>query len=51
MDRWCDGRTYTLKGSNVVEIHNFSSGKIYGTYDTNTQFETLTTSYGWTPKV
>lgn len=46
----CDGRTYTLKGSNVVEIHNFSSGKIYGTYDTNTEFETLTTSYGWTPK-
>jgi hypothetical protein len=46
----CDGRTYTLKGSNVVEIHNFSSGKIYGTYDTNTEFETLTTSYGWTHK-
>ena len=45
-----DGGTYTLKGSNVVEIYGFSSGKLYGTYDTNTDFEPLTTSYGWTHK-
>jgi len=45
-----DGGTYTLKGSLVVEIYGFSSGKLYGTYDTNTDFEPLTTSYGWTEK-
>ena len=41
-----DGGTYTLKGSLVVEIHNILTGDIYGTYDTNTDFTTLTTSYG-----
>jgi hypothetical protein len=46
----CDGGTYTLKGSLVVEIHNISTGEIYGTYDTNTDFEPLTTRYGWTAK-
>ncbi|MEN3003352.1 hypothetical protein [Dehalobacterium formicoaceticum] len=45
-----DGGTYTLKGSLVVEIYGFSSGKLYGTYDTNMDFEPLTTSYGWTEK-
>lgn len=45
-----DGGTYTLKGSNVVEIYGFSSGKLYGTYDTDTDFEPLTTRYGWTKK-
>ncbi|MDD4833388.1 MAG: hypothetical protein PHC44_01455 [Lutispora sp.] len=45
-----DGGTYTLKGSNVVEIHDFRSGKIYGTYDANRDFKPLTTLYGWTPK-
>lgn len=45
-----DGGTYTLKGSNVVEIYGFASGKFYGTYDTNTDFEPLTARYGWTKK-
>lgn len=45
-----DGGTYTLKGSLVVEIYGFSSGRLYGTYDTNMDFEPLTTGYGWTEK-
>ena len=45
-----DGKTYTLKGSLMVEIHNFATGKIYGTYDTDEDFDPLTTGYGWTPK-
>ncbi|MFT9494512.1 MULTISPECIES: hypothetical protein [Thermotaleaceae] len=45
-----DGGTYTLKGSNVVEIYGFNSGKLYGTYDTDRDFEPLTTRYGWTSK-
>lgn len=45
-----DGRTYTLKGSLVVEIHDFATGKIYGTYDTYEDFDPLTTGYCWTPK-
>lgn len=45
-----DGGTYTLKGSLVVEIHNISTGKVVGTYDTNTDFESLTTGCGWTPQ-
>ncbi|KJR46168.1 hypothetical protein UF75_3455 [Desulfosporosinus sp. I2] len=45
-----DGKTYTLKGSLIVEIHNFATGKIYGTYDTDEDFVPLTTGYGWTPK-
>lgn len=45
-----DGRTYTLKGRLVVEIHDFVTGKIYGTYDTDEDFDPLTTSYCWTPK-
>lgn len=46
----CDGGTYTLKGSLVVEIHGHASGRLYGTYDTDTDFEPLTTGYGWTAK-
>jgi len=46
----CDGRTYTLKGSLVVEIYGHASGRLYGTYDTDTDFEPLTTRYGWTEK-
>lgn len=45
-----DGRTYTLKGSLAVEIHDFVTGKIYGTYDTDEDFDPLTISYCWTPK-
>jgi len=45
-----DGGTYTLKGSSVVEIYSFASGKLYGTYDTDTDFEPLTTRYRWTKK-
>lgn len=45
-----DGKTYTLKGSLAVEIHNFVTGKIYGTYDTDEDFDPLTTGYGWTLK-
>lgn len=46
----CDGGTYTLKGSLVVEIYGYASGKLYGIYDTDTDFEPLTTRYGWTEK-
>jgi len=46
----CDGGTYTLKGSLVVEIYGHASGRLYGTYDTDTDFESLTTRYGWTDK-
>jgi len=45
-----DGKTYTLKGSLVVEIHNIATGRIYGTYDTAADFEELTTRFGWTKK-
>jgi hypothetical protein len=45
-----DGKTYTLKGSLVVEIHNIATGQIYGTYDTAADFEELTTRFGWTQK-
>jgi hypothetical protein len=45
-----DGGTYTLKGSLVVEIYGFASGRLYGTYDTDADFEPLTTRYGWTEK-
>lgn len=45
-----DGGTYTLKGSLIVEIHNIASGTVYGTYDTQKDFDTLTTNYGWTEK-
>ncbi len=45
-----DGKTYTLKGSLVVEIHNIATGRIYGVYDTATDFEELTTRFGWTKK-
>lgn len=45
-----DGGTYTLKGSLVVEIHNISTGEVYGSYDTNTDFDSLTGGFGWTPK-
>lgn len=45
-----DGGTYTLKGSLVVEIYSFSTGKIFGVYDTGQDFEALTTRFGWTPK-
>lgn len=45
-----NGGTYTLKGSLVVEIHNISTGQIYGIYDTKTDFDALTTGYCWTKK-
>lgn len=45
-----DGGTYTLKGSLIVEIYSYASGKLYGTYNTKTDFEELTTRYGWTGK-
>ena len=45
-----DGGTYTLKGSLVVEIYSFSTGKILGVYDTHEDFYPLTTRFGWTPK-
>ena len=45
-----DGKTYTLKGSLVVEVYNYASGKLIGIYDTNEEFDSLTTGFGWTPK-
>ncbi|HCA30102.1 MAG TPA: hypothetical protein DEP23_11305 [Ruminococcaceae bacterium] len=45
-----DGGTYTLKGSLVVEIYGYASGRLYGTYDTKADYEELTTRYGWTKK-
>jgi hypothetical protein len=49
IDRY-DGGTYALKGSLVVEIYSFSTGKIFGVYDTDEDFEPLTTRFSWTPK-
>jgi len=43
-----DGGTYTLKGSLVVEIHSLATGKIYGIYDTDKDFEKLVRSFPWT---
>jgi hypothetical protein len=45
-----DGKTYTLKGSLVVEVYNYANGKLISTYDTREDFDSLTTSFGWTPK-
>ncbi|AFV02324.1 MULTISPECIES: hypothetical protein [unclassified Dehalobacter] len=45
-----DGRTYTLKGSLVVEVYDYSTGKVIGTYDANLDFNALTTGFNWTPK-
>lgn len=45
-----DGKTYTLKGSLVVEVHDFATGKIIGTYDADKDFDSLTTSFDWTSK-
>ena len=45
-----DGRTYTLKGSLVVEVYDYSTGKVIGTYDANQDFDALTTGFHWTPK-
>ena len=45
-----DGKTYILKGSLVVEIYNYATGKLIGTYDTKEDFDSLTTCFGWTPK-
>ena len=45
-----DGKTYTLIGSLVVDIHDFATGKIIGTYDVDENFDGLTTSFNWTPK-
>ena len=45
-----DGGTYTLKGSLVVEVHGYDSGRLYGTYDTKADFEQLTSRYLWTKK-
>lgn len=45
-----DGGTYTLKGSLVVEIYSFSTGRVFGIYDTDEDFAPLTTRFGWTPK-
>lgn len=45
-----DGKTYTLKGSLFVEIHDFATGRIIGTYDVDKDFDNLTSSFNWTPK-
>lgn len=45
-----DGKTYTLKGSLVVEVYHYATGKLISTYDTREDFDGLTTSFGWTPK-
>ena len=45
-----DGKTYTLKGSLVVEIHNYSTSQIIGTYDVNENFDSLTAGFNWTLK-
>jgi len=46
----CDGKTYMLKGSLIVEIYSFSTGKVFGLYDTDEGVVPLTTRFGWTPK-
>ncbi len=45
-----DGKTYTLKGSLVVDVYDYSTGKVIGTYDANQDFDALTTGFQWTPK-
>ncbi len=45
-----DGRTYTLKGCLVVEVYNYTTGQVINSYDTNENFKSLTTRFGWTPK-
>ncbi len=45
-----DGKTYMLKGCLVVEVYNYATGKLISTYDTREDFDSLTTSFGWTPK-
>ena len=45
-----DGRTYTLKGSLVVEVYDYSTGKVIGTYDANQDFDALTKGFHWTTK-
>lgn len=45
-----DGRTYTLKGSLVVEVYDYSTGKVIGVYEANQDFDDLTTGFNWTPK-
>lgn len=45
-----DGKTYTLKGSLVVEVYNHATGNLIGTYDTRKDFDSLATRFGWTPK-
>lgn len=45
-----DGKTYTLKGSLVVEVYNHATGNVIGTYDVDRDFDSLTTSFHWTPK-
>lgn len=47
--RW-DGKTYTLKGSLIVQIHNAATGKSFSCYDTDKDFKALLEGYGWTSK-
>lgn len=45
-----DGRTYTLRGSFVIEVYNFASGQVMRQYDVNEEFDILTTKIQWTPE-
>lgn len=45
-----DGKTYTLRGSFVVEVYDYATGAIKGEYDVNEDFDILTTKIEWTPE-
>lgn len=45
-----DGKTYKLKSSLVVEVYDYLTGKVIGIYDTDEDYNSLTTDFNWTPK-
>lgn len=44
-----DGKTYTLKGSFIIEVYDYVTG-IKGQYNVNEDFDVLTTKIKWTPE-
>lgn len=43
-----DGKTYTLKGSFVIEVYDYATGIVKARYDVNKDFDILTTKIKWT---
>ena len=42
-----DGKTYTLNGSLIISVYNAQTNKIYGEYDVLTEYNELTSAFGW----